>query len=56
MKFALVGGGNGLSSIIGAFVSPLVLVHPFDTSGDTGSIREIYNVPAMGDARRAFRI
>lgn len=56
-KVVLFGGGTGLTSILRSlkneFMDLTVVVTTSDNGGSTGKIREMYDMPAPGDLRRA---
>ncbi|WOO87536.1 uridine diphosphate-N-acetylglucosamine-binding protein YvcK [Mollicutes bacterium LVI A0039] len=57
-KIVLFGGGTGLTSILRSLKNEdldlTVVVTTSDNGGSTGKIREMYNMPAPGDLRRAI--
>ncbi len=57
-KVVIFGGGTGLSSILKSLkneaIDLTVVVTTSDNGGSTGKIREMYDMPAPGDLRRAI--
>lgn len=57
-KVVLFGGGTGLTSILRSLknedIDLTVVVTTSDNGGSTGKIREMYDMPAPGDLRRAI--
>lgn len=57
-KVVLFGGGTGLTSILRSIphhdIDLTVVVTTSDNGGSTGKIREMYDMPAPGDLRRAI--
>lgn len=57
-KVVLFGGGTGLTSILRSLKNEkldlTVVVTTSDNGGSTGKIREMYDMPAPGDLRRAI--
>lgn len=55
----LIGGGTGLSAMVKGFkniedVNLTAIITVADDGGSTGRIRDVYNVPAMGDIRHVL--
>lgn len=55
----LIGGGTGLSSMLSGLkhmqdVNLTAIVTVADDGGSTGRIRDVYNIPAMGDIRHVL--
>ena len=58
-KIVVIGGGTGLSSMLKGMkrlenVDLTAVVTVADDGGSTGRIRDIYNVPAVGDNTTCF--
>ena len=58
-KVVVIGGGTGLSSMLMGMkrlenVDLTAIVTVADDGGSTGRIRDIYNVPAVGDIRHVL--
>ena len=58
-KVVVIGGGTGLSSMLSGMkkledVDITAIVTVADDGGSTGRIRDIYNVPAVGDIRHVL--
>ena len=58
-KIVVIGGGTGLSSMLKGMkrledVDLTAIVTVADDGGSTGRIRDIYNVPAVGDIRHVL--
>lgn len=58
-KIVVIGGGTGLSSMLKGMkrlenVDLTAVVTVADDGGSTGRIRDIYNVPAVGDIRHVL--
>ena len=56
---AVIGGGHGLSTILRGIkgidnINISAIVTVADDGGSTGRIRELYNIPAMGDIRNCL--
>lgn len=55
----LIGGGTGLAAMVKGFkniedVNLTAIITVADDGGSTGRIRDVYNVPAMGDIRHVL--
>ena len=58
-KIVVIGGGTGLSSMLKGMkrledVDLTAIVTVADDGGSTGRIRDIYNIPAVGDIRHVL--
>ncbi len=57
-KVVILGGGNGLSSLVGGLkkfpVDITAVVVVSDDGSSTGKLREEFNIPAVGDLRRVI--
>ena len=58
-NIVVIGGGTGLSSMLMGMkklddVDLTAIVTVADDGGSTGRIRDIYNVPAVGDIRHVL--
>ncbi len=57
-KVVILGGGNGLSSLVGGLkkfpVDITAIVVVSDDGSSTGKLREEFNIPAVGDLRRVI--
>ena len=58
-RVVVIGGGTGLSSMLKGMkrlenVELTAIVTVADDGGSTGRIRDIYNVPAVGDIRHVL--
>ena len=55
----LIGGGTGLSAMVKGFknikdINLTAIITVADDGGSTGRIRDVYNIPAMGDIRHVL--
>lgn len=58
-KLVLLGGGHGLSNILSALKNSSnikAIVNCADSGSSTGKLRDIFNIPAMGDIRKCLSI
>lgn len=58
-KVVVIGGGTGLSSMLmgmknSSLVDITAIVTVADDGGSTGRIRDMYNIPAVGDVRHVL--